>query len=93
MTTLPAALRASTLTLISLSLGASTLSAQSSRADTQVLDSIAGAGVAANRAVGTVAAVVRGNETLLMEAYGNADLEWDVPMTVDAMFEVGSIAK
>jgi len=37
-----------------------------------------------------VAAVIRGNDTLLMKAYGKADVEWDVPMTTDALFEVGS---
>ena len=47
------------------------------------------AGPAGERlAVGIVAAVVRGNDTLLMKAYGRANVEWDVPMTVDAMFEV-----
>lgn len=76
-----------------LALGAGALAAQSGRADRQTLDSIAGAGVLANRAVGLVAAVVKGNDTLLMKAYGKADVEWDVPMSVDAMFEVGSIAK
>lgn len=37
--------------------------------------------------------VVRGTDTLLAKAYGRADVEWDVPMPLDAMFEVGSIAK
>ena len=59
----------------------------------RTLDSIAAAPVLQERVVGLVAAVVRGNDTLLMKAYGKADLEWDVPMQVDAMFEVGSIAK
>jgi CubicO group peptidase (beta-lactamase class C family) len=72
---------------------ASTAAAQSDRPLGQRLDSIAGAGVREGRAVGMVAAVVQGNDTLLLEAYGQADVEWDVPMTVDAMFEVGSIAK
>jgi CubicO group peptidase (beta-lactamase class C family) len=79
--------------LVVLSLGASTLAAQSGQANPRTLDSIAGAGVLANRAVGLVAAVVKGNDTLLLRAYGKADVEWDVPMSVDAMFEVGSIAK
>jgi len=43
------------------------------------LDSIAGAGVLANRAVRLVAAVIKGNDTLLMKAYGRADVEWGVP--------------
>lgn len=79
--------------LAALLLGVSPLAAQTGRADPAVLDSIAGAGVRANRTVGLVAAVVRGNDTLLMKAYGRANVEWDIPMTVDAMFEVGSIAK
>ena len=79
--------------LVMLSVGASALTAQSGQANPRTLDSIAGAGVLANRTVGLVAAVVKGNDTLLMKAYGKADVEWDVPMTADAMFEVGSIAK
>ena len=71
----------------------SALEAQSGQVDRQKLDSIAGAGVLANRAVGLVAAVVRGTDTLLLKGYGKADVEWDVPMPADAMFEVGSIAK
>jgi CubicO group peptidase (beta-lactamase class C family) len=68
--------------------------AQAPRAASVVrLDSIAGAGVAQKRAVGIVAAVVKGNDTLLLKSYGKANLEWDVPMPVDAMFEIGSIAK
>jgi CubicO group peptidase (beta-lactamase class C family) len=74
-------------------LAASTAAAQSGPSLGQRLDSIAGAGVQQGRAVGMVAAVVQGNDTLLMKAYGKADVEWDVPMPVDAMFEVGSIAK
>ena len=79
--------------LVVLSLGATTISAQARTVDRRVLDSIAGSPVARNRVTGLVAAVVRGNDTLLMKAYGKADLEWDVPMTTDAMFEVGSVSK
>ena len=57
------------------------------------LDSIAGSGVVENRAVGIVAAVVRGNDTLLLKGYGKADVEWSVPMPADAIFEIGSITK
>lgn len=74
-------------------LAASTAAAQSSGTLADRLDSIAGAGVRQGRAVGMVAAVVRGADTLLFTPYGKADVEWDVPMAVDAMFEVGSIAK
>ena len=79
--------------LVILSMGASAVGAQTGRADPRVLDSISAAGVLANRTVGLVAAVVKGNDTLLLKAYGKANVEWDVPMTTDAMFEVGSIAK
>ena len=67
--------------------------AQSGRPLANRLDSIAANGLRHRGPVGIVAAVVRGNDTLLLEAYGKANLEWEVPMSVDAMFEVGSIAK
>jgi CubicO group peptidase (beta-lactamase class C family) len=67
--------------------------AQSGRPIADRLDSIAANGLRYRGPVGIVAAVVKGNDTLLMKAYGKANLEWDVPMAVDAMFEVGSIAK
>src|SRR5687768_2849144 len=68
--------------------------AQSDRAAlVRKLDSLAGSGVLENRAVGIAAAVVKGNDTLLMKGYGKADVEWNVPMPVDAVFEIGSITK
>lgn len=57
------------------------------------LDSIAGSGVAEKRAVGIAAAVVRGNDTLLLKGFGKANVEWDVAMPADAVFEIGSITK
>ena len=57
------------------------------------LDSLAGSGVLENRAVGIAAAVVRGNDTLLLKGFGKADVEWNIPLPVDAMFEIGSITK
>ena len=57
------------------------------------LDSLAGSGVLENRTAGIAAAVVRGNDTLLFKGYGKADVEWNIPMPVDAMFEIGSITK
>jgi CubicO group peptidase (beta-lactamase class C family) len=59
----------------------------------QKLDSLAGSGVFEKRVAGIVAAVVKGKDTLLFKGYGKADVEWDIPMPVDAMFEVGSVAK
>lgn len=67
--------------------------AQSDSALVQRLDSIAGHWVQRGMAVGIAAAVVRGNDTLLMRSYGKADVEWDVPMPLDAMFEIGSVTK
>jgi CubicO group peptidase (beta-lactamase class C family) len=86
---------------VSSSLGASALVvittsmalAQSGQPLMQKLDSIAGAGVARNLVVGSVVAVVKGADTILFKAYGKADAEWNVPMSTDAMFEIGSIAK
>ena len=57
------------------------------------LDSIAGAGVLEKRAVGIVAAVVKGKDTLLLKAYGKSDVEGDVPMTVDTMLPIASVTK
>lgn len=75
------------------SIGASTVSAQPARDFVQRLDSIAGAGVLEKRAVGITAAVVKGNDTLLLKAYGKSDIEGDVPMTVDTIIPIGSTTK
>jgi CubicO group peptidase (beta-lactamase class C family) len=89
----PVTLRSSLGALALVTVAASTAAAQSGRTLAQRLDSLAGSGVLENRAVGIVAAVVKGNDTLLLKAYGKADVEWDIPMPVDAMFELGSVAK
>ncbi len=81
------------LALALVSAAAETGVAQAASALAQRLDSIAGSGVAERRVAGIAAMVVRGNDTLLARGYGRADVEWDVPMPADAMFEVGSIAK
>jgi CubicO group peptidase (beta-lactamase class C family) len=62
-------------------------------AQTPGLDSIAGAGVLEKRAVGIVAAVVKGKDTLLVNAYGKADVEGDVAMTVDTVLPIASVTK
>ena len=59
----------------------------------QKLDAIAGAGVVEKRSVGIAAAVVKGKDTLLLKAYGHADVEGNVPMTVDTIVPVGSVTK
>ena len=75
------------------SIGAATATAQSGAALVERLDSLAGAGVREDRSVGLVAAVVKGNDTLLLEAYGKADVEGDVQATVDTVFPIGSDTK
>jgi CubicO group peptidase (beta-lactamase class C family) len=87
-------LRSSFTALVLLATSVTPLAAQSDRAALVTrLDSLAGSGVLENRAVGIAAAVVRGNDTLLLKGYGKADVEWNVPMSADAMFEIGSITK
>ncbi len=86
-------LRPSLCAIAFVTIAASTAAAQSGQTLTQRLDSIAGRWVQRNVAVGIVAAVVRGNDTLLMRSYGMADVEWDAPMPLDAMFEIGSVTK
>ena len=79
--------------LVLVSIGASSAIAQTGAALEQQLDSIAGAGVRENRAVGIVAAVVKGNDTLLLKAYGKAVVESDSAATVDTVFQLNSDTK
>ena len=81
------------LMLLTVAFAAKPAAGQSDTSLVQRLDSLAGWGVREHHAVGTVAAVVQGNDTLLFKAYGKADVEWDVPMTTDAMFEIASVTK
>lgn len=82
------------LALTVLSLTATPASAQPPRAQqVAIMDSIAESPVIENRVAGLTVAVIRGNDTLLLDAYGMADLEWQIPMTVDAVFEIGSVTK
>jgi D-alanyl-D-alanine carboxypeptidase len=57
------------------------------------LDSLARAHVADTLVAGAAVAVVHRGDTLLLKGYGMADLEWDVPMADDAVFEIGSMTK
>src|SRR5687767_15291891 len=90
-------LHSSSLSLAVLTLLASAVSAQTPQPSRETLvkrlDSLAASGVVENRAAGIVAAVVRGNDTLLFKGYGKADIEWNIPMPVDAVFEIGSVTK
>jgi D-alanyl-D-alanine carboxypeptidase len=75
------------------SIGTATATAQSGGTLVQRLDSIAGAGVLEDRAVGLVAAAVKGKDSVLFKAYGKSDVEGDVPMTVDTVVPIGSVTK
>jgi CubicO group peptidase (beta-lactamase class C family) len=87
-------LHSSVTALVLLGTSVAPAAAQSDRAAlVKKLDSLAGSGVLENRAVGIAAAVVRGSDTLLLKSYGKADVEWNIPLPVDAMFEIGSITK
>lgn len=57
------------------------------------LDSAAHAHAADSMVAGTAVAVVQRGDTLLLDGCGNADLEFDVPMPKDAVFEIGSVTK
>jgi CubicO group peptidase (beta-lactamase class C family) len=68
--------------------------AQTSRAAlVSRLDSLAGAPITEGRAAGIAVMIVKGNDTLLAKGYGKADVELNVPMPADAMFEIGSVTK
>src|SRR5688500_4266978 len=57
------------------------------------VDSIVKAALTGGRAAGMSVGVVRGNDTLLLKAYGSADLELDVPTPERAVYEIGSVTK
>ncbi|HEU4698890.1 MAG TPA: serine hydrolase domain-containing protein [Gemmatimonadales bacterium] len=57
------------------------------------LDSLARAAVASGRAASVSVAVLRGADTLLLRAYGRADLEQEVAATPAAVYRIGSTTK
>jgi CubicO group peptidase (beta-lactamase class C family) len=84
------------LALVAIGASIATAPAQSTQSDgdlIQRLDSIAGAGVRENRSVSIVAGVVKGKDTLLLKAYGKADVEGDAPATVDTIYSIRSDTK
>lgn len=60
---------------------------------TRLVDSILAGALKDGRAAGAVVYVVRGADTLVAKGYGRLDLERDVPMRTDAVFEIGSVTK
>lgn len=58
-----------------------------------LIDSIVSQPITDGKAAGAALMVVKGNDTIAYQSFGKADLEWDVPMSLEAVFEVGSITK
>ena len=59
----------------------------------RVADSLAKAFLDANNAPSVAIAVVRGGDTLVMRAWGKADLEQDVDATAQTVYRIGSVTK
>jgi len=70
---------------------AATLRGQAAQPDAAAVDRIFAKWTAATP--GCAVGVAVGGKTVLTRAYGMADLEHDVPNTVDTIFEAGSVAK
>ena len=81
------------LAVISIAAAPCTGAARNGRTLAGGVDSIAAATVLDSHVVGTVAAVVNGDDTLLLKAYGKANAEANIPMPADALFEIGSVTK
>ncbi|MBS1241465.1 MAG: beta-lactamase, partial [Gemmatimonadetes bacterium] len=58
-----------------------------------LIDSIVSQPISDGKAAGAAIMVVKGNDTIAYQGFGKADLEWDVPMHHDAVFEIGSVTK
>ena len=59
----------------------------------RVVDSLAKDFIATRGAPGVSIAVVRGRDTLVMNGWGRADLENNVPATAQSVYEIGSLTK
>lgn len=57
------------------------------------IDAIVEAPIKDGKVAGTSVAVVHKGQTVVAKGYGKADLEWDVPTTPDATYEIGSVTK
>lgn len=58
-----------------------------------LVDSIAATAIDSGVAAGMTVGVLRGTDTLLLRAYGSADLELGVLTPEDAVYEIGSVTK
>lgn len=59
----------------------------------EAVDSAMNAAIESGQIAGGTVAVVHGRDTVLLRAYGYADLEYMVPTPADAIYEIGSVTK
>jgi CubicO group peptidase (beta-lactamase class C family) len=59
----------------------------------RAIDSLVNQPIEAGQIAGASVAVVRGADTILIKAYGYADLEYRVPTPERAIYEIGSVTK
>ena len=59
----------------------------------RVTDSLAQAFVAAKRAPSVSVALVRGTDTIVVKAWGTADIELNVPASAASVYRIGSVTK
>ena len=79
--------------LLAFALATTAARAQDTRALVRYVDSVATAAVAEHSTAGVSIAVVKNGRTVLAKGYGFADLENDVPATVETVYRIGSITK
>jgi D-alanyl-D-alanine carboxypeptidase len=82
---------AGVLILLPAALGAQAL--PSAAVVARVADSLAQEFIATRGAPSVAIGVVRGTDTLVMKAWGKADLELDVPATAASVYRIGSVTK
>jgi D-alanyl-D-alanine carboxypeptidase len=80
-------------TFIALAVSANAQSLPSKGEAARIIDSLAASFVAARGAPAVSIAVVRGNDTIVMNGWGKADYENDVPATAQTVYRIGSITK
>lgn len=59
----------------------------------RAIDSIVNAPIEAGQIAGASVAVMQGTDTIVLKAYGFADLEYHVPTPERAIYEIGSVTK
>jgi D-alanyl-D-alanine carboxypeptidase len=83
-----------TATVASLLVASGALAQTPSRAAlVQRIDSIASRPTSTGNVAGMAVAVIKGRDTLLMKAYGMADLENQIAVTPQTVFRIGSVTK